>query len=876
MHKKKKGTTVRYRLIILTLSIIFIPSIFLSSDAKSAETILVPQGTVWKYLDNGSNQGTAWFAPGFNDSTWASGPAQLGYGDGDEATVVSFGPNSSNKYITTYFRHSFNVADASLYATLNLRLKRDDGAVVYLNGPEILRSNLPGGPITYTTLASTTVGGTDESTFFQTSVNPTLLINGTNVLAVEIHQSNITSSDISFDLDLKGLDGSPQVTRGPYLQMGTPDAVTLRWRTDTSSDGRVRYGTSPQNLQFFKDDINVTTEHEVRLTGLSPETQYYYSVGTTSQSLIGGDPNHFFTTSPPQGNSIPTRVWVLGDSGTANANAEAVRNAYESFTGTNHTNLWLMLGDNAYNDGTDSEYQGAVFDMYPNMLRKSVLWPTLGNHDGHTADSSTQSGPYYDIFTLPKQGDAGGIPSGTEAYYSFDYGNIHFICLDSHETDRSPTGAMMTWLEDDLLQTNANWIIAFWHHPPYSKGSHNSDTESQLIEMRQNALPILEMYGVDLVLTGHSHSYERSFLIDGHYGSSNTLQPSMILDNGDGRVDGNGTYSKPSSSPTPHDGSVYVVAGSSGQTSSFQPDAPHPVMFISLQELGSLVLEIDGNTLDVSFLNSDDLITDYFTIVKGSPKPVCGNGIKESGEECDGLDIGAAACGDQGCTGGTVSCAPSCTLDYSTCNGCTVCDNDGICEIGEDCNTCPNDCNSSPGYSCGNGLCEAGNGEDCLSCPQDCRGKQSGKPSSRYCCGDGDGENPVSCNQSICTSNGFSCTDIPATPSCCGDNACGGIEDSFNCKIDCGPPPFCGNSICDPGETSCSCSSDCGAPPSSESSCNDNADNDCDLLVDCNDNDCSEHPSCTTSCFPVGTSCNANGDCCSNKCRGSTGSKTCR
>ena len=89
-------------------------------------------------------------------------------------------------------------------------------------------------------------------------------------------------------------------------------------------------------------------------------------------------------------------------------------------------------------------------------------------------------------------------------------------------SDRSPTAAMATWLRNDLAATAQTWLLAFWHHPPYTKGSHNSDTETELVQMRQNILPILEDYGVDLVLTGHSHSYERSFLLDGHYGTSGT------------------------------------------------------------------------------------------------------------------------------------------------------------------------------------------------------------------------------------------------------------------------------------------------------------------------------------------------------------------
>src|SRR6185295_4674728 len=130
--------------------------------------------------------------------------------------------------------------------------------------------------------------------------------------------------------------------------------------------------------------------------------------------------------------------------------------------------------------------------------------------------------------------EAGGVSSGTEAYYSFDFSNAHFICLESYETDRSSGGAMMTWLREDLDSTNQTWVIAFWHHPPYSKGSHDSDDETELIQMRKNALPILEEGGVDLVLSGHSHSYERSYLIDRHYGSSSTFSDSNVVDGGDG------------------------------------------------------------------------------------------------------------------------------------------------------------------------------------------------------------------------------------------------------------------------------------------------------------------------------------------------------
>ena len=575
----------------------------------AAADLLVPSGATWKYLDNGTDQGTGWRLTGFNDTGWPQGPAQLGYGDGDEQTLVSFGPDSGNKYITTYLRRAFNVPDASIYQTLTLRLLRDDGAVVYLNGTEVFRSNMPGGTVGYRTLASVAIGGADETTFLQTALNPGSLVSGNNVLAVEMHQANGTSTDLSFDLELSAstTPQAPTITRGPYLQLGTPTSVVVRWRTDIATDSRVRYGPAPGSLSAVADDPTVTTEHEVNVTGLLTDGLYYYSVGSSSATLAGDDTNHFFVTFPPEGSSVPTRIWVLGDSGTANASAAAVRNAYFNATGSRHTDLWLMLGDNAYNSGTDSEYQNAVFNMYPSMLRKSVLFSTRGNHE---ADATT----YYNIFNLPQNGEAGGLASGTEAYYSFDFGSIHFICLDSFGTSRSATGPMATWLRNDLLSTTKDWVIAFWHHPPYSKGSHNSDTETELVQMRQNFGPILEEGGVDLVLCGHSHSYERSFLIDGHYGTSGTFSQSHLIDGGSGSEPT--PYRKSVETPG-HAGAVYTVAGSSGQTSGGSLN--HPAMFLSLNVLGSLVVDVQTNRLDLNFVDSAGAIRDNFTIIKAAP-----------------------------------------------------------------------------------------------------------------------------------------------------------------------------------------------------------------------------------------------------------------
>jgi hypothetical protein len=407
--------------------------------------------------------------------------------------------------------------------------------------------------------------------------------------------------------------GQVEVTRGPYLQSGTPTSVVVRWRTDVPTSSWVWYWSDPSTITM-KWDINAATEHELQLTDLSPDTRYSYAVGDVGGMLASGD-DYFFVTAPD--GPKPTRIWVLGDSGTANANAAAVRDAYEGFAASRHTDIWMMLGDNAYGIGTDQQYQNAVFDMYPAMLRKSVLWPTIGNHETYSFEEPM---PYLSIFTLPTAGEAGGVPSGTESYYSFNYGNIHFVCLDSMTQERSSTGPMAAWLEQDLAANTNDWVIAYWHHPPYTKGSHNSDDpfgfDYELVEMRENLVPILESYGVDLVLCGHSHSYERSYLLNGHYGYSSEIasKPELILNSGSGRINESGPYVKPAATST-NQGTIYVVAGSSGQTSGGTLD--HPAMFISLNQLGSLVLDIDGDRLDARFLESDGVVSDYFTILKG-------------------------------------------------------------------------------------------------------------------------------------------------------------------------------------------------------------------------------------------------------------------
>jgi acid phosphatase type 7 len=414
-----------------------------------------------------------------------------------------------------------------------------------------------------------------------------------------------------------------QLVRGPYLQVPTSQSVIIRWRTDVPTGSVVIYGTHTSDFPPAVDPAP-TTEHIVQLSGLAPATKYFYSIGSQTEILAQG-PDCRFTTAPPRGQPAPTRIWAIGDTGGFGYGATDVlpmRDAYTyiSRVSGRRTDVWLLLGDNAYNTGTDAEFQTNFFGVFSAMLRQNAPWPTIGNHETYCATTNNWF-PYLSIFSFPTNGEAGGVPSGTPRYYSFDYANIHFVSLDAMAQSRATNSPMAGWLRADLDANTNQWLIAFWHHPPYSKGSHDSDSEIELVEMRQNFVPILEAHGVDLVLCGHSHVYERSYLLHGHYGLSTTLQPTMVLDAGSGRERDTGAYVKPTIGPFANQGTVYVVCGNSGSFEGF--DSHHPAMFTGQWPMiGSMVLDVNANRLDGFFLRSTGDIADSFTIIKGAPGPL--------------------------------------------------------------------------------------------------------------------------------------------------------------------------------------------------------------------------------------------------------------
>ena len=357
-----------------------------------------------------------------------------------------------------------------------------------------------------------------------------------------------------------------EVSRAPYLQLATQDSIHIVWRTDGPIYPVVRWGATPDALchQLMGEEILTRTpgernadnpqplhsapegtrQFEAVLSGLDPDTLYFYAIFDSTRPLTESEDaaTYFFRTLPVPGQPHPLRFWVVGDSGTGGEPPAKVHRAMRRFTAREMRplDLYIHVGDMAYNDGKDAEFSKNFFAMYERTLRNTVVWPAMGNHEGHTSNGKTGVGPYYDGYVCPTKGEAGGVPSGKEAYYAFDYGRVHFIVLDSFHHDRKPDGAMARWLEADLEKTtDADWIVAYWHHPPYSLGSHDSNKEKELVEMREHLMPILESGGVDVVFTGHSHIYERSMLMDGAYATP-TVANNVILDDGDGDPNGDG------------------------------------------------------------------------------------------------------------------------------------------------------------------------------------------------------------------------------------------------------------------------------------------------------------------------------------------------
>lgn len=418
--------------------------------------------------------------------------------------------------------------------------------------------------------------------------------------------------------------------RGPYLQVPTTSSMVIRWRTSIPSISKVHYGTSPANLNKEVVSKERVKDHIVKIEGLQPNTKYYYAISTATERLQG-DKNNSFVTLPREGESGVYRIGIFGDPGSPTLLQRKVRDQFVKYLGTNNMNAWVALGDIAYNTGSDAEYQAKFFNVYKDqLLKKYPLFTLPGNHDYRDEDSVTffnhDKIEYYRTFSMPVDGESGGVPSNNQAFYSFDIGNVHFLSLDSFGAEDSTllsdtNGPQVQWVIKDLEANKKDWLVVMWHHPPYTMGSHNSDEQSDMYKIRQTFLPILERYGVDLVIGGHSHLYERSKLMTGHYGKEKTFDPAVNnLSASSGKYDGS-KNSCPYIKEEGSKGAVFIVNGGSSELGGVQKEYPHNAMYYSnYTEGGTNMIEVRGNRLDVKWICEDGVVRDRFTMMKNVNK----------------------------------------------------------------------------------------------------------------------------------------------------------------------------------------------------------------------------------------------------------------
>lgn len=415
------------------------------------------------------------------------------------------------------------------------------------------------------------------------------------------------------------------IVRDPYIQQLSSTSASICWRTNIPSTSLVRYSTNWQVLPDLLADNDFLTDHKLTLTDLIPGKKYFYSIGSTTQ-LLQRDSNNTFTTSPNISDNVATVAWVTGELGTGNGVVGKVYDGAKNYLAGRAPDLWVNAGNLAYTSGNDAQYHSKFFTPFSDWLKKVCIFPTPGLLDYNSSATKLMDHAiaFNDIFHV-QQSENSGVPSNRKEYYSFDHGNVHFIVLDVFGIESNlklvdTVSAQTLWLKNDLAATNLKWKVVSLAMPFYTKGSIDGDSDSLIIRLRESILPILERYGVDIVIGGGSAAYERSYLLNGHTGLASDYKAwKHRLSSSKGKYDGSANscpYVK--SNDLNAKGTVYITLGTSGQRGTAQVDFPYPAMVTSKTNLaGSLILEVIGNRMDASWVREDGVVGDRFTMFKG-------------------------------------------------------------------------------------------------------------------------------------------------------------------------------------------------------------------------------------------------------------------
>jgi len=473
------------------LKFVFFIIILFFFNLLNSKTIFIESGSEWRYLDDGSNQGINWRDLDFNDSLWSSGSSQLGYGERDEECIVSYGEDSDNKYITTYFRYIFEVTDISQHKRLLCEILRDDGVVVYLNNVEIVRDNMPHGVIDYLTLPLAYVSGDEEDMFFKFYLSSDLIVEGRNIIAVEVHQADSTSSDMSFNLKLSSTEQTQPITRkAPYLiYNGINTEMVLLWQTCSQVNCSLEWGEDTfygnNELVLEYRDNN---QYKYIFSELTPSTFYYYRVSIEDEIFKGS------FTSAPFSDEDKVNFFIYGDTRSYpsehNEICRAIRSVYEK--NENYQTFIIAVGDLVNKGDNENDWDNQFFNRsYLNIVDVIANLPyqsAMGNHEKDGILFSEYF-PY---------------PFANNHYWSYDYGPVHISVIDQY-INYEPGSDQLIWLENDLSTTEKKWKFIVMHEPGWSAGGHENN-----IEVQEFIQPLCEKYNVSIVFAGHNHYYARA------------------------------------------------------------------------------------------------------------------------------------------------------------------------------------------------------------------------------------------------------------------------------------------------------------------------------------------------------------------------------
>lgn len=479
---------------------------------------LIRVSDVWHYF-YGVTEPTpsprAWAQPGFVPGpSWQLGPSGFGgtYGSrSGEATPII---DRDYNFVSVYFRREFVVHDPASIQWLIMRLQVQEGYVAYLNGQEISRSGFASEPGTFVSFDTTAkINRFPAPSDRDITSHRGLLHSGTNVLAVQVHSSDIVAGFPFFHnggnlLFLAELLAN--YNRGPFVQNMAAHQVQVLWKTPVPASGTVEFGTTT-NLGQRVILTNIVTDQRPLLEGLLPATRYYYRVSSRAGTQEGVSEMSSFRTF---GTSGPVTFSVFGDTGGGSVNQFAVaKRVLES-----EADLVLHTGDIVYSSFSTWLEDTRCLSIYRPHMRTVPYFFCAGNHDmvaeKGLAFEETFAQPTNDVSDAEHRMD----DTSPRLFYSFDAGDVHFVALYNpwfYYYQFTTNSSQYRWLEQDLAATQKPWKVVFQHIAFQTSGPHYTDKSGgppalyDWQRLQETLVPLLARHGVQLFFNGHDHFYER-------------------------------------------------------------------------------------------------------------------------------------------------------------------------------------------------------------------------------------------------------------------------------------------------------------------------------------------------------------------------------